>query len=203
MITTYQTDVTERMMIMLKTLCSVAVDFLGNVVSFIWDFLHHSFAPVMLLALMLIGGSVLRDEGAYVLSAVISVACAAGMVVSFVLCWWEYGDKARRILAALCILAVLVSIGAVQEAEDFDVSYDSGNTGYTSISFTGRGSCSGCFGRGYIYCNSSYCVNGKCTSCKAGLYKHGSYYSSCIVCDGDGDCNICDGTNKVACRVCG
>lgn len=63
--------------------------------------------------------------------------------------------------------------------------------------------CHVCKGKGSFYCSSMYCNRGRCTSCKGtGLYDHGSYVSKCLVCRGDGQCDICDGTNRRDCTIC-
>lgn len=101
--------------------------------------------------------------------------------------------------------------------------YSYGNTGYISPSFTGSSnssksssdstakvcySCNGtkkchvCSGNGSFPCPGSQCLRGKCTACKGGLYDHGSYISRCIVCSGDGICNICTGTGRKDCSIC-
>ena len=63
--------------------------------------------------------------------------------------------------------------------------------------------CHVCSGKGSFYCDSLYCSKGLCTSCKGtGLYDHGSYVSKCLVCRGDGRCDICGGTTRRDCTIC-
>lgn len=67
----------------------------------------------------------------------------------------------------------------------------------------GSKKCHVCSGKGTFPCSGLYCLSGKCTSCKGtGLYDHGSYVSRCIVCGGDGICNICNGTTRMNCTIC-
>lgn len=67
----------------------------------------------------------------------------------------------------------------------------------------GNKKCHVCKGKGSFYCEGTYCLRGQCTSCKGtGLYDHGSYVSKCLVCKGDGECNICNGTNLRDCTIC-
>ncbi|MGM9603484.1 MAG: hypothetical protein ACI3XG_00285 [Faecousia sp.] len=67
----------------------------------------------------------------------------------------------------------------------------------------GSKKCHVCSGKGDFPCSGLYCLSGKCTSCKGtGLYNHGSYVSRCLVCGGDGICNICSGTTRMDCTIC-
>lgn len=184
---------------MLKTLVFIVTEMVSNIASFVWEFLDFAFAPVVLFVLMLISGSVFHDNGAYTLHAVISVLCAIGMIVSFVRCHDEFGFKGKVIILVLCLVSVTMAYSEVKGLEEAPVS---GSTGYSTVSFTGKPQCSGCFGRGYVFCKAANCSGGKCTACTYGSYNHGTYRSDCRVCGGDGLCNRCDGTNKVACKVC-
>lgn len=83
-----------------------------------------------------------------------------------------------RIIALLLCLVMLVSCGGVYE-EVNDLSQPlPAQSGY--LSFTGRLNC-------------RFCAAGKCNQCKSGIYDHGKYLSSCIVCHGDGICDKCGG----------
>lgn len=67
----------------------------------------------------------------------------------------------------------------------------------------GTKKCHVCSGKGTFACNSLYCLAGRCTSCQGtGYYDHGSYASRCLVCSGDGVCDICKGTNRYNCSIC-
>lgn len=171
---------------------------LNDIISVIWEFLHWSFAPVILFVLMLIEEAVLHDMGAFGLKTVCTVVLAAGMVLSFVLCFHEYEKAGKWILIVLCIFSV---VNAYSDIERMDDAPEAGALYHDGISFTGN-RCTGCGGRGYITCNSAFCVKGNCTRCDHGLYDNGSYWSECRVCGGDGKCNRCYGTGKVDCRVC-
>lgn len=170
-----------------------------NAICGIWEFLHCSFAPAILFVVMLITDSIFHNIGAFELKAVCNVVFTIGMILSFALCFSEFGKTGKWILIALCVFS---AFNAYENVEYMGTDQTENGPSYTDISFTGSSHCSGCFGRGYITCNASHCVKGRCTACTYGSYNYGTYRSSCRVCGGDGLCNRCDGTNMVECRVC-
>jgi len=165
----------------------------------LWWFLISPIAPVILFVLMLIVSSILHNLGAYTLDAVCNVVFTAGMVLSFLLNFNEYGTTSRWILIVLCLFCVFSAVTDVQRLDN-----EPSPTGqvHSGISFTGSHRCTGCGGDGYIACNAANCSGGYCTACNGGIYTNGSSRSVCRVCGGDSLCNRCSGTNMVRCNVC-
>lgn len=95
-----------------------------------------------------------------------------------------------------------------QDGNDYD--YNTNNNSNTNISTdktcyscSGSKKCHVCNGIGDFPCPGSQCISGKCAACDGtGVYDHGSYISECIVCNGDGICDICKGTKRRECTTC-
>lgn len=166
-----------------------------------------SVVGVMLSVVMVI--STLFNLKAYskVLRGITIVLCAVTVLYSIVEVGQLGREESRRSVSASS------SVSGNTSGNRSNSGYSSGNhsssgsktnsTSRTCHSCNGSKKCHVCSGKGSSACPGSSCRSGRCRECKGtGLYDHGSYVSRCIVCSGDGYCNICNGTGRRDCSIC-
>ncbi len=188
--------------------------------------LQWKYTPIGAVVVAGILDEMLFAVGLMSLSPVVCLVMLMIAGLSVLINFSGYGKILKRVTILCCLLLAVFTVSGFSTGKNAAPAgepavYTPGGSsayGYTgrdygaTVSFGSGKSCGicndtkkchVCNGRGDHPCSGMYCVSGKCQSCRGtGIYSGNGRMSKCIVCNGDGICDICDGTRRMDCSIC-